>query len=63
MLALLPVGDGEVEAANGRLIEEAAFGEPLCLIAPAKVIKRGYIARPLIINAGASTVKEASIGS
>src|SRR5207302_793856 len=47
-------------AADGRLPGEAAFGEPLCLIATATVMKRGYISRPSIINAGASSVKEPS---
>src|SRR5437879_12245706 len=61
MPALLPLGDARTRKATGGLIGTAAHRGPLCLIGPAAVMKRGYISRPLIINAAAEIVKEASI--
>src|SRR5713101_3310420 len=63
MPALLPIGDAGTRKTTGGLIETAAHRGPLCLIGPAAVMKRGYISRPLIINAAADPVKEASVTS
>src|SRR6266568_999797 len=63
MPALLPVGDEGMGKGRQWPTGEADHGNPSSLMATAKVMKRGHISGPPIINAAAEIVKEASISA